>query len=221
MNHNNHGTNQHNDSVPLMDQFNSSSKVASSMEMSHSLKRLTRRVKNRSFDASSVQSIDSNVSNNSEDIGGKRAPSPYRRYNRKPAAANPQGVVGYPFNSIEDIESIPDRGISEGAKILVVEDSPAQRKMLVQRLNKADASWDVSFAVSGEDALQKLKAAKLIFDVVFVDENLSAEDGLFGHELVHIMRDSFKMTHCVIIACTSNASKNEEVTFFMLCLVSL
>jgi len=100
--------------------------------------------------------------------------------------------------------------LSRGSKILVVEDSMAQRKMLTQRLNKADATWDVSSAVSGEDALQKLKAAKLMFDIVFVDENLSVNDGLFGHELVHVMRDSFKMHMCVIIACTSNVAKNRE-----------
>ena len=103
--------------------------------------------------------------------------------------------------------------LSRGSKILVVEDSAAQRKMLTNRLNKADSTWDVSSAVSGEDALQKLKAAKLMFDIVFVDENLSVNDGLFGHELVHVMRDSFKMHMCVIIACTSNVGKNREVSY--------
>jgi class 3 adenylate cyclase/DNA-binding NarL/FixJ family response regulator len=96
---------------------------------------------------------------------------------------------------------------STGAKILVVEDSLAQRKMLIKRLSEADASWDISAAVSGEDALAKLKAAKFGFDVVFVDENLSVSDGLFGHELVQVMRDSFNMKHTIIIACTSNPAK--------------
>lgn len=96
---------------------------------------------------------------------------------------------------------------SSGAKILVVEDSVAQRKMLIKRLSEADASWDVSAAVSGEDALAKLKAARYAFDVVFVDENLSVSDGLFGHELVQVMRESYHMTHTIIIACTSNPAK--------------
>lgn len=30
------------------------------------------------------------------------------------------------------------------------------------------------------------QAAKLQFDVVFVDENLSINDGLYGHELVQV-----------------------------------
>jgi CheY-like chemotaxis protein len=94
-----------------------------------------------------------------------------------------------------------------GAKILVVEDSPAQRKMLVQRLTKADPTWDISTADNGEDALKKLKAAKLRFDVIFVDENLSMNDGLFGHELVQVMRESFNMVSTVIIACTSNPQR--------------
>lgn len=96
---------------------------------------------------------------------------------------------------------------STGAKILVVEDSLAQRKMLLQSLHKADKSWDISYAVSGEEALQKLKAAKLQFDVIFVDENLSSNDGLFGHELVQVMRESFGMTTTVIVACTSNPQR--------------
>jgi len=43
--------------------------------------------------------------------------------------------------------------------------------------------------------------------VVFVDENLSINDGLYGHELVQVMRDQFHMQHTVIIACTSNPAK--------------
>ena len=104
-----------------------------------------------------------------------------------------------------------DMSSSRGAKILVVEDSDAQRKMLLRRLSDSDPTWDVSGAVSGEDALQKLKAAKFIFDIVFVDENLSENNGLFGHELVHVMRESFKMHRCLIIACTSNPQKHEQV----------
>ena len=96
---------------------------------------------------------------------------------------------------------------SSGAKILVVEDSPAQRKMLVKRLHVADPTWDVSQAVSGEDALAKLQAARWMYDVVFVDENLSIDDGLFGHELVHLMRRQSQMSTSVIIACTSNPAK--------------
>jgi CheY-like chemotaxis protein len=61
--------------------------------------------------------------------------------------------------------------------------------------------------VSGEDALSKLQAARWMFDVVFVDENLSTEDGLFGHELVALMRRQSQMSTSVIIACTSNPAK--------------
>lgn len=97
-----------------------------------------------------------------------------------------------------------------GAKILVVEDSPTQRKVLVQRLHLADRTWDVTYAVSGEDALQKLKAGKFQFDIVLVDENLSMYDGLYGHELVHVMRESYAMTNAIIIACTSNAESSRQ-----------
>lgn len=77
----------------------------------------------------------------------------------------------------------------------------------MKKLQEADSTWDLSFAISGEDALAKLKAAKFAFDVVFVDENLSISDGLFGHELVQVMRESFHMKSTIIIACTSNPAK--------------
>jgi len=50
----------------------------------------------------------------------------------------------------------------------------------------------------------------LHFDVVFVDENLSTNDGLYGHELVQVMRESFNMRSTVIIACTGNPKKSGE-----------
>jgi CheY-like chemotaxis protein len=93
------------------------------------------------------------------------------------------------------------------AKILVVEDSNAQRKIIIRRLQDADPTWEITGAASGEEALQKLKAAKFKFDVVFVDENLSVNNGLYGHELVQVMRDSFHMQLTVIAACTSNPTK--------------
>ena len=93
------------------------------------------------------------------------------------------------------------------AKILVVEDSNAQRKIIIKRLTDADPTWEITGAASGEEALQKLKAAKFKFDVVFVDENLSVNNGLYGHELVQVMRDSFNMQLTVIAACTGNPAK--------------
>ncbi|RYH20512.1 response regulator [archaeon] len=48
---------------------------------------------------------------------------------------------------------------STGAKILVVEDSTSQRKLLVNRLQQADSTWDITSSISGEDALQKLKVS--------------------------------------------------------------
>ena len=88
---------------------------------------------------------------------------------------------------------------SLGAKLLVVEDSAAQRKIVVQRLTKADPSWDISYAINGEDALQKLKAAKLMFDVCIVDENLSVSDGLYGHELVTVIIENIIIIIIIII----------------------
>jgi len=125
--------------------------------------------------------------------------------------SNPNALHSVRYNVINrmsdgDVSSFS----STGAKILVVEDSSAQRKMMVQRLKIADPSWDVSQALNGEDALAKLKASRWRFDVVIVDENLSLDDGLTGHELVALMRRQSEMSTSVIIACTSNPSKSVE-----------
>ena len=130
---------------------------------------------------------------------GSKGPSPTQH-------SNPNALHSIRYNITHRL-SDADVFSSTGAKILVVEDSPAQRKMLVKRLHVADPTWDVSQAVSGEDALAKLQAARWMFDVVFVDENLSIDDGLFGHELVTLMRRQSQMSTSVIIACTSNPAK--------------
>ncbi len=43
--------------------------------------------------------------------------------------------------------------VSNGAKVLVVEDSSSQRKMLIRKLKVADPSWDISSATTGEQLL--------------------------------------------------------------------
>jgi len=98
---------------------------------------------------------------------------------------------------------------SNGIKVLIVEDSPSQQKILMHRIKTANPTWDVSAADDGEHAIEKLRAGKFQFHVVFVDENLSMNNGLYGHELVAVMRKNFNMNECVIIACTSNPGKVE------------
>ena len=84
--------------------------------------------------------------------------------------------------------------------------------MLAKHFETADSTWDVEFAADGEQALMMLKAAKLRYDVVWVDEFHSMDDaGLNGHELVEVMRNSFKMKQCVILACTGPAEESKEL----------
>lgn len=124
------------------------------------------------------------------------------------AHSNPNALHSVRYNVTHRLSDTEEHTFSSsGAKILVVEDSSAQRKMLVQRLRHADPTWDISQAVNGEDALAKLTASRWRFDVVLVDENLSMDDGLAGHELVALMRRQKEMATCVIVACTSNPTK--------------
>lgn len=94
-------------------------------------------------------------------------------------------------------------------RILVVEDSDLQRKMLKKLLVRSNPALDVTLAKNGEDALDKLKAAKFMFDVIIIDENLSeSSEQLYGHELVGVIRNAMQMKECAIIACISNVDNS-------------
>ena len=89
---------------------------------------------------------------------------------------------------------------ADSFKILVVEDSELQRKLLVKRLYRACPEWEVTTACSGEQALEEIKSAGNNFDVVLVDENLSEYPNVLrGHQVVKIMRSTLNMKRCIII----------------------
>jgi hypothetical protein len=86
-------------------------------------------------------------------------------------------------------------------RILVIEDSITQRKIIIKQLNvfkdKLNANeslsnmlpttWIVHFARSGEEALDMIARSRVSYDIFIVDQNLSANGGLlFGHEVVII-----------------------------------
>lgn len=103
-------------------------------------------------------------------------------------------------------------------RVLIIEDSKAQRKIMMKRLqlasgqlqnNQLDDAWVMGSASSGEEALQIVQTQTPAFDIVVVDENLEGSGGkLMGHEVVKIMRESYNMSNTVIIGCTSNTQRN-------------
>ena len=92
--------------------------------------------------------------------------------------------------------------ISGSLQVLIIEDSKAQRKIMMKRLqlasgqltaqtNRIEDSWVVGAASNGEEALQLIETQHQMFDIVIVDENLGGSGGILtGHE-VHslVVRD--------------------------------
>ena len=90
-------------------------------------------------------------------------------------------------------------------KVLVVEDSPTMRQLIVFALKRVRGIQAVE-ANDGVDALKKLNAEK--FDLIITDINMPIMDGL---KLVSMVRNdpNYKETPIVIIT-TEGASEDRE-----------
>jgi two-component system, chemotaxis family, chemotaxis protein CheY len=89
-------------------------------------------------------------------------------------------------------------------KILVVDDSPAMIRILVNTLNKAGYS-QVETAESGRDALEKL-AADPNLGLVLTDWNMPEMNGL---ELLGAIKADPKMKNIPVIMVTSRSVKED------------
>mmetsp|Transcript_15812 Transcript_15812/g.23792 ORF Transcript_15812/g.23792 Transcript_15812/m.23792 type:complete len:545 (+) Transcript_15812:79-1713(+) len=104
-------------------------------------------------------------------------------------------------------------------RVLVIEDSCFQRKLIVRRLmhclgegmtNVEDTWPEVNGAGTGEEAMSILeKESSRGYDVFVVDENLDGAGGVLkGHEVISILRKNPHMKDVIIIGCTSNIHKH-------------
>ena len=90
-------------------------------------------------------------------------------------------------------------------KVLVVEDSPTMRQLIVFALKRI-RGFQISEANDGVDGLKKLSAEK--FDLIVTDINMPIMDGL---KLVSMVRNdpNYKETPIIIIT-TEGASEDRE-----------
>ena len=90
-------------------------------------------------------------------------------------------------------------------KILIVEDSPTMRQLIVFALKRLRGTSIVE-ASDGVDGLKKLSTDK--FDLIFTDINMPVMDGL---KLVSLLRsnESYKVTPIVVIT-TEGAQEDRE-----------
>ena len=90
-------------------------------------------------------------------------------------------------------------------KILIVDDSPTMRRILVNTVIKSGYS-DVKEAEDGKDALAKLMAGE--FDLVMTDWNMPNMSGL---ELVQAVRADEKLKKIPILMVTTRNMKEDIV----------
>jgi two-component system chemotaxis response regulator CheY len=92
-----------------------------------------------------------------------------------------------------------------GYKVLVVEDSPIMRQLIVFALKRIPG-FQIVEAIDGLDGLKKLNAEK--FDLILTDINMPIMDGL---KLVSMVRNdpSYKETPIIVIT-TEGAIEDRE-----------
>lgn len=90
-------------------------------------------------------------------------------------------------------------------KVLVVEDSPTMRQLIVFALKRI-RGFEISEANDGVDGLKKLSAEK--FDLILTDINMPIMDGL---KLVSMVRNdpNYKETPIIVIT-TEGATEDRE-----------
>jgi two-component system chemotaxis response regulator CheY len=94
--------------------------------------------------------------------------------------------------------------INEHRKVLVVDDSSTMRQLIKMMLVKC-GSFDISEAVDGEDALEKIGGGQ--FDLVLTDVNMPRMDGL---DLVRNVRKSLSRELPMIIITTMGAEGDRD-----------
>ncbi len=100
---------------------------------------------------------------------------------------------------------IPGDIIVSKLKILIVDDSPTMRRILVNTVIKSGYS-DVKEAEDGKDALAKLMAGE--YDLVMTDWNMPNMSGL---ELVQAVRADEKLKKIPILMVTTRNMKEDIV----------
>lgn len=90
-------------------------------------------------------------------------------------------------------------------RILVVDDSPTMRRILVNTVQKAGYS-NIQEAVDGKDALAKLLAGE--FDLLMTDWNMPNMNGL---ELVTAVRQESKLKAIPVLMVTTRNMKEDIV----------
>ncbi len=96
-------------------------------------------------------------------------------------------------------------------EILLVEDNPADVVLMQEALYEIEADVDLSVAVSGEDALVRLRSAEPLPDLVILDLNLPGKHGIVVLE--EMKRDSDLRPIPVIVLSSSGDQRDVKAVY--------
>ena len=91
-----------------------------------------------------------------------------------------------------------------GQRILIVEDSPTMRQLLVFALKRMK-DVEIVEASDGMDGLRKVTGDR--FDLAFVDINMPVMDGL---KLINLIRSESEMAEMAICVITTEGAKEDR-----------
>jgi len=92
----------------------------------------------------------------------------------------------------------------ERQRILIVEDSPTMRQLLVFALRRL-ASVDIVEAQDGMDGLRKLSSDR--FDLALIDINMPVMDGL---KLIGLMRSEDSLREVPVVVITTEGAEQDR-----------
>ena len=97
-----------------------------------------------------------------------------------------------------------NRGIHMGHRILIVEDSPTMRQLLVFALRRLK-EVEIVEAQDGMDGLRKVSSDH--FDIALIDINMPVMDGL---KLIRLMRDEESLRQIPIVVVTTEGADEDR-----------
>ncbi|MGB1216376.1 MAG: response regulator [Saprospiraceae bacterium] len=97
-------------------------------------------------------------------------------------------------------------------RLLLVEDNPADVRLVQEVIEEGEISVDLSVAMDGEEAIRLLEKAKnstpqVLPDIMLLDLNLPKKN---GKEVLHFVKNDFILKRIPIIVLTTSSS-NEDI----------
>ena len=104
--------------------------------------------------------------------------------------------------------------VNRPLNIFVVEDSPADVRLLREALRHSEIPWDLQVAVDGEEAvkvLQKRAADGNCPDLILLDLNLPRKS---GHEVLRDLKSGSTLRHIPVVVLSSSRADRDITTAY-------